>query len=404
MRSTDFLVIGGGIVGASIARELKRRYATASVTLIDKEAHVGMHASGRNSGVLHAGFYYTADSLKARFTRDGNRELTEYCLANNLDIRQCGKLVVARNEDEDRLLDELAERGRLNGVELEMVSADDAARIEPRARTYSRALYSPNTSSADPGQVIRHLHDELASMGVDVLMDTAFVSRRGRAVRTSVGTINAGHVVNAAGLYADQIAKAFGFSEKYAILPFKGLYLKSTEPPGSLRTHIYPVPDLKYPFLGVHFTIQVNGSVKIGPTAIPAFWRENYRGLERFSLSELIDIGIRAMRLLGSPHLDLGSLAWEEGRKFFRRRMVQLAAELCTGVEYSHYRTWAPPGIRAQLVDTEKRALVMDFIVEGDMHSTHILNAVSPGWTCAFPFARYVVDQMDGTHCSEQAR
>jgi L-2-hydroxyglutarate oxidase LhgO len=150
----DFLVIGGGIMGISLALETKRRFRDATVVLIEKEPACGMHASGRNSGVLHAGFYYTADSLKARLTVDGNRELTDYCLARGLPINRCGKLVVARSEAELVGLDELARRGMVNGVKLETVNAEEARRLEPRVRTVDRALFSPMTSSGDPVAVV----------------------------------------------------------------------------------------------------------------------------------------------------------------------------------------------------------------------------------------------------------
>ncbi|MGH7504143.1 MAG: FAD-dependent oxidoreductase, partial [Longimicrobiales bacterium] len=151
--STDFLVIGGGIVGLALALEARRRHPAAGVTLIEKEAACGSHASGRNSGVLHAGFYYTPDSLKARFTRDGNRRLAAYCTERGLRLRRCGKLVVARDARDHEGLDELLRRGRANGVELHDISAAEAREIEPRARTLERALFSPATASVDPAEV-----------------------------------------------------------------------------------------------------------------------------------------------------------------------------------------------------------------------------------------------------------
>src|SRR3954463_1615941 len=155
MKTADFLVIGGGIVGISIARELKRRFPDTRVALIEKEAECGLHASGRNSGVIHAGFYYTADSLKAKFTRDGNQLLREYCASKNIAVNQCGKLVVARNASELPQLDELLRRGKANGVKLDSITEAEAKKIEPRVKTFERAIFSPTTSTADPLQVLQ---------------------------------------------------------------------------------------------------------------------------------------------------------------------------------------------------------------------------------------------------------
>ncbi len=391
MRTTDFLVIGGGIVGLSAALALKRRYPDQAVTLLEKEPRVGAHASGRNSGVLHAGFYYTGDSLKARFARDGNRALTDYCLERNLPINRCGKLVVTRSPQEHAALELLRQRGEANGVPLQMVSADEVRAIEPRAKTCERALFSPTTASVDPGTVVASLYDDARSAGVDVRTGDGYRRRHtdGRIVSRDA-TWTAGVTVNAAGLHADRIARDFGFARHYRILPFKGIYLKSDVPPGWLRTHIYPVPDLNYPFLGVHFTIQVGGHVKIGPTAIPVFWREHYRGLENFRLGELLDLGWRATSLLVSSGFEFQRLAFEELRKYSRRYLVRQAARLADGVSIEQYRRWGVPGIRAQLVDMTHRRLEMDFVVEGDEKSLHVLNAVSPGFTCAIPFSHWL--------------
>ncbi len=201
-------------------------------------------------------------------------------------------------------------------------------------------------------------------------------------------------MINAAGLYADKIAHDFGFSRPYRILPFKGLYLYSNEPTGSLRTHIYPVPDLRNPFLGVHFTVRADGRIKIGPTAIPALWRENYGGWANFHLGEMMEVLFREAGLMVSSNFDFKKLAVEEIRKCSRERIVELAALLAHGVKPGDYRQWGEPGIRAQLFDIETRKLEMDFVIEGDTRSTHVLNAVSPGWTCAIPFARHVIDVM----------
>ena len=397
MNTSDFLVIGGGIVGIGIGRALKARFRDAAVTVIEKEPACGLHASGRNSGVIHAGFYYSADSLKAKFTRAGNQALTAYCEARKIPVNKCGKLVVARDRSELPQLDELLRRGRANHVPLEEISEEEARKIEPRVKTCERALFSPTTSSAEPAQVIAALQEDARSEGVRIVTGAAYLRRDGDAVVTSGGTFEAGHIVNAAGLHADQIALDFGFSEKYRILPFKGLYLYSEEPPGAFRTNIYPVPDLRNPFLGVHFTVRADGRAKIGPTAIPAFWREQYRGFDNFKFGEFIEVLFREAGLMLSAKFDFRTLAIEELRKSSRPHLVSLAARLAHGVRAEDYRRWGEPGIRAQLLNIRERKLEMDFVIEGDRRSTHVLNAVSPGWTCSMPFAEYVVDRIEKT-------
>lgn len=395
METCDFLVVGGGVVGLSIARELKRRRPDASVLLIDKEDAPGRHASGRNSGVLHAGFYYTADSLKARFTRSGNLAWTEYCRERGLPLRACGKLVVASTPEDLPVLDELLKRGRANGVPVAEVDEKAAREIEPRARTLGRALHSPSTAVVDPVACVAALAEDAAREGIRLKWGCAYAGRSGTRVKTAGGEVEAGFVVNAAGLYADRVARDFGFSERYRILPFKGLYLYSDEPAGAFRAHVYPVPDIRNPFLGVHFTVTVDGHVKIGPTAIPALWRENYGGLSAFSAAEFLEIAVRQTGLFFGAGFDFRRLALEEIRKNSRRVMTGLASRLATGVEPRLYRRWGQPGIRAQLIDIETKKLVMDFLIEGDGKSLHVLNAVSPGFTCAFPFAAHVADRVD---------
>jgi L-2-hydroxyglutarate oxidase LhgO len=393
--STDFLILGGGIIGICVARELKRRFPDADVTLLEKEIACGLQASGRNSGIIHAGFYYSADSLKAKLTRAGNQAMIDYCEVKQIPLNRCGKLVVAKDEDDLPRLDELLRRGVVNGVPLENVTETEAREIEPRVKTHQRAIFSPSTASANPQRVIEEMTEDAKNDGITIRTGVRYLRFRNGVVVTSQASFTAGHVVNAAGLYADKIALDFGFSERYRILPFKGLYLYSDEPPNAFRTNIYPVPDLRNPFLGVHFTVKEDGRVKIGPTAIPALWREQYRGFDNFKFGEFIEVLFREAGLMLSSTFDFQKLALEEVQKYSRPRLVALASKLAHGVRPEHYRRWGEPGIRAQLLDIKNRKLEMDFVIEGDVHSTHLLNAVSPGWTCAIPFARYAVDQIE---------
>lgn len=394
-QTTDFLIIGGGIIGVSLAREAKRRYPASRVVVLEKENRCGEHASGRNSGVIHAGFYYSADSLKARFTREGNERLTVYCLDRGLRINRCGKLVVAKNELEHAGLEELLKRGERNGVKLQMVSEKDACDIEPRARTCGKALFSPTTSTVDPKEVVDSLVKDAIDAGVEIMEGTVFRGLTGSKILTNRGHISPGYTINAAGLYADKVAREFGFSQEYRILPFKGLYLYSEEPPGSLKTHIYPVPDLRNPFLGVHFTLGVDNRIKIGPTAIPAFWREQYRGFAGFNLGECAEILTRECAMFFRNDFGFRALAASELTKYARSQMVVLASELAWKIDRKDYRRWGRPGIRAQLVNIKERKLELDFRYEGDCSSFHVLNAVSPAFTCALPFAEFLFDEIE---------
>ena len=395
LKETDFLIIGGGIIGLNLALIARQRYPDSDVTIIEKEKNCGAHASGRNSGVLHAGFYYTADSLKAKFTQEGNRLLTEYCLERGLQINRCGKLVVARNEEELPTLNELFKRGKRNGVELNEVTEQEAKEIEPRAITFEKALFSPSTSSIDPIEVTRAIQEDARMAGVTILTDTAYISLENSSISTSKGLITAGYVINTAGLYADKIAADFGFSSDYRIIPFKGLYLHGDEPIGAIKTNIYPVPNLDNPFLGVHFTIDAKGDIEIGPTAIPAFWREHYQGFDNFNLTEMLEILSRELSLFVRNDFNFRKLAIQELTKYMKPKMVKLASELATGISSAHYRRWGKPGIRAQLFDIRKRKLEMDFRFEGDKHSFHVLNAVSPAFTCSIPFSRFLFDHIE---------
>ena len=395
LQESDFLVVGGGVIGLNIARELRRRNHGARVLVIEKESECGRHASGRNSGVLHAGFYYSADSLKAKFTKIGNKLLTDYCHRKDLRINECGKLVVARGEEDQEFLDELLERGRNNGIDLREVDEKEAKEIEPRARTHRRALFSPTTSSVDPLEVLRSMTQDALEEGIQLRTGVCYLGRVGDKVLTSAGEVKSEYVVNAAGLYADKIARDFGFSKRFRILPFKGLYLYSSEEPGSLKTNVYPVPDLRNPFLGVHYTLTVDGKSKIGPTAIPAFWREQYAGFDNFNLSELSEIVLRQLGLFAYSGFDFKRLAFEEVAKYSKRRMVSLASSLVSGVRQEDYTKWGRPGMRAQLLDVKTKQLIMDFKLEGDDRSLHVLNAVSPAFTCSIPFSQYVCDEID---------
>jgi L-2-hydroxyglutarate oxidase LhgO len=210
-------------------------------------------------------------------------------------------------------------------------------------------------------------------------------------VQTKTLKIKANRIINAAGLYADKIAKDFGFSKNYTIIPFKGIYLKYTQKDKPIRTNIYPVPNLKNPFLGVHYTITVDGTIKIGPTSIPAFWRENYKGWSNFKSGELFNVLTWEAKLFLLNSFGFRSLAFDEIRKYNRKHFTGLATKMVKEIDVKGFNQWSKPGIRAQLLNVKTNELVMDFVVEGDEVSTHVLNAVSPAFTGSMPFAKWVV-------------
>lgn len=388
----DYLIIGAGVMGLAVARALRARLPSCKVIIIEKEKQVATHASGRNSGVLHAGFYYTADTAKAKFSIAGNRAWREFCKSRKLPLNESGKLVVPTNEQELEQLYELEKRGKQNGSQVEIISDEQARKIEPNAKYFSKALWSPLTATLDPIVACNALAEELAADGVTFSFSNGYQKRIGNDVYSEKGRISAGHVINCAGLYADKIAHEFGFGLRYTILPFKGLYLKYTKNSSDVKTNIYPVPNLKHTFLGVHFTKTVRDQIKIGPTAIPAFWRENYHWNKNFRFDECLQILSLEARLFLSNAFGFRSLAIEEMRKYSKRHLIALSEKLLAGCDPQGFTEFGPPGIRAQLLDKSNLQLVMDFIIEGDAQSTHFLNAISPGFTCSLPFAEHVLE------------
>jgi len=377
----------------AIGHAIKNRKLDASVLILDKEPSEAQHASGRNSGVLHSGFYYTADSLKAKFTVDGSRAMKAYVKAKGLGLNECGKLVVAQNEHELRQLDELLRRGRKNGSNVRLIDEAEVFDIDPNVKTFKRALFSPDTASIDPKEVCASLKNDLLALGVEFSYNTRFLRHSLETVQTSIGEFQGGKIINCAGLYADRVAKDFGFGLKYTMVPFKGLYLKYTKNKSDLSINVYPVPNLKNPFLGVHYTKTVTGDIKIGPTAIPAFWRENYNSMDRFSFNEMSEILASEIKLYVTNSSNFRSLAHEEMRKYNKDYFISLALSMVKYIDPKGFTEWTKPGIRAQLLDKETLSLVQDFVVEGDHKSVHVLNAVSPAFTCAFPFSQFVVDR-----------
>jgi L-2-hydroxyglutarate oxidase LhgO len=390
----DYLIIGAGIIGLTLAYQLKLKKPQAKILILEKEAEIAMHASGRNSGVIHAGFYYSAESLKAKFTCQGNQLLKAYCRQKQIPLLECGKVVVAKNETEIPKIQELAQRGLQNGVHVKIIDTQELNAIEANAKTCEIALYSPDTASVNPKTVMLQLKSDLLAQGVNFIFNEHYSKKiDAHTIKTQTGQkISAQKIINAAGLYADKIAKDFDCGHDYTILPFKGIYLKYTGTDQPLKTHIYPVPNLNNPFLGVHFTITADQHLKIGPTAIPAFWRENYQGLRHFKLKEFLQIlGIETL-LLSKNSFNFRKLALDEFPKYFKNNLIKEAAALVHTINPKNFTTWSTPGIRAQLLNTRSLNLVQDFLTEYTESSIHILNAVSPAFTSSFALSKWIVD------------
>ena len=391
----DVAVIGGGIVGLALADAWLAKHPGSSVLVLDKEPALAAHASGRNSGVLHAGFYYAPDSLKAQLTRRGNQMLRAFCAERGVPVHETGKVVVTTSAEQLESLDALSARGQANGVPLEMVDVAGLRELEPLARTYERALWSPSTAVADPVAVVEALAARVRERGGEIRLGTPVTAAGPGWIRSSTESIGVGHTINAAGLYADRVAHWFGVGEDYRMLPFKGLYWYSDWPAGRLQRHVYPVPDPRNPFLGVHLTVTVAGRTKVGPTAIPSLWREDYGGLGGLAPRELAGIARLYPRFLRSPHHDVPGLVRSELPKYSRRYLVAQASALVPSVRAEDFRERGRVGVRAQLLHVPTGKLEMDFVVEPGERSTHVLNAVSPAWTSSLAMAEWIVERID---------
>jgi len=391
----DFVIIGGGVIGITIARELSARYKGADIAVLEKENYIAQHASGRNSGVLHSGFYYTSDSLKARYCAEGNRAMKRFCKKKELKINECGKIVVAKNKDEIKWLYELEKRGRTNGVKLKIIEKDELKEINPFVFTCDKALYSPETAVVDPIEICKALMEDAKNNGVEFFFNTEVVDVD-KGIVTSGGKFESRYFINCAGLHADKIAKKFDVNHDYMILPFKGLYYTLRRERSYLvNSNIYSVPDLKNPFLGVHFTKNVDGSVKVGPTAMPVLGRENYNGIKGVNLKDALKISYTEIGLFLKNEANFRSIAKNELRKYMKNLFVKEAKKMLPNISNRDFIKNRRPGLRAQLMDLKNKKLVDDFVILHKKNSTHILNAVSPAFTCSLPFAKHVVNEIE---------
>ncbi|UCG13534.1 MAG: L-2-hydroxyglutarate oxidase [Deltaproteobacteria bacterium] len=387
----EILIVGGGIIGLTIAHELIQA-GHENIMIIDKEKHLGEHASGRNSGVLHAGIYYEPGSLKAKSCLNGNFLMRTYCKEKGLPLLETGKVIVARRDEEIPILEELHNRAVANGAKVEIIAERQLSEIEPYARTRKKALFSHYTAVVDPKAVVQSLKQDLAASGkVRLLLDCGFQGlRRSSTALTSRGQICFNYLVNAAGAHCDRVARVFGVGLNLRMIPFKGIYRKLKQKKAHMvRGNIYPVPDIRNPFLGIHFTRNVHGEVYLGPTAIPAFGRENYSMVGGID-AEAFGILFRDAALFWA-NPKFRSVALREPRKYLPSFFYRSAAELVNELEPKDVEPAEKVGIRAQLVDWPKKELVMDFHLVKEGANIHILNPVSPAFTGSMDLAQTVV-------------
>ena len=396
MKTCDCLIIGGGIVGLTLAREWLLRYPQSKVVVLEKESNSVAHGTGRNSGVVHSGIYYSEGSLRAKLCVSGAREMLEYVEERQLWNDRCGKLLVPPTESSLCSMDVLLNRGRANGVEIHKVTGREALELEPRVNTkFGQALYVPITSVVNPKEVAERVREEVVSSGGVIHYSTpaeAIDAHRG-TVRTLAGSFEAGTVVNAAGLFADQVAERSGLKTQYSFQPFKGKYWKHKNPDFTMRRLVYPVPDLSLPFLGVHTAHNQTGDVYFGPSSTPVIGRENYQGLDGIRLSDGISLGASlAWKFLKNTN-GLRTLSMREIRLMRLRGVCDELTKIISGVEPQDLEpSLAKVGIRSQIFDSTTQHLVTDFVVVPDGRAIHILNAISPAFTASFAFASYVLD------------
>jgi L-2-hydroxyglutarate oxidase LhgO len=395
-RTADFVIVGAGVVGLTVAAELKRRNPGASIVVLEKEPEPGRHSSGRNSGVLHSGIYYPPASLKAKVCGQGAREMAAYCEERGLPLARIGKVLVPAREEDAAQLDLLEERAAANGVAVERLDAQALAAREPEARSASgEALFVPSTAVVSSSDVLASIVADVRAAGVEILCGATLgaVDAQARTLEFGGERIAYGHVVNTAGLHADSVAHLWGVGRRYTLLPFKGIYWKLDPASGIKINHlIYPVPDLRVPFLGVHTTTAIDGTVYVGPTAVPAFGRENYRGVDGVTPKELVRIGGHLARQYLFGRDGFRRLAWQEGRRYFKPWFAEAARAILPRLRPEHLLPCTKVGIRAQMLDKETGGLVTDFLVEEGPSSTHVLNAISPAFTSSFPLARHICD------------
>lgn len=395
MYDSDVTVIGGGIVGLAAAYALTQAMPGLRVTLLEKEGAVALHQTGHNSGVLHSGIYYKPGSLRAATCRDGKKKMEAFCARAGIEFRICGKVIVATREDELPALQALYERGIANGIDCRIIDATELRDLEPHASGI-KAIHVREAGVVNYSRVCEQLARLVTDCGGSIVTGARVDAVREESehveVRTADGRrFTSSYVVNCAGLHSDRVASFVTKKLPLRIVPFRGEYYRISDEAASLcRTLIYPVPDPRFPFLGVHVTRSVEGEVECGPNAVLAFAREGYT---------LRDISLRDMaEMLAFPgFLRLALRHWrtavyELWRSVNRRAFLRSVQRLVPAIKDEHLSV-APAGVRAQAIGYDGK-LVDDFVVVGEGRVINILNAPSPAATASLAIGDLIVDRL----------
>ncbi|MGW8311840.1 MAG: L-2-hydroxyglutarate oxidase [Desulfuromonadales bacterium] len=393
--TADLAVIGGGIVGCATARAILKRYPGLKIVLFEKEARLAAHQTGHNSGVIHAGLYYRPGSLKAQTCTTGREALYAFCGEHGIPHQRCGKVVVAVDESELPALEELERRGRANGLGgLQRLSAEELHRHEPHVRGIA-GLFVPQTGIVDYVRVTQVLAEHFLAGGGVLHLNKPVrqIDKDQGSYRLQAGTssVVVRGLVNCTGLHADRTARAAGLRPELRIVPFRGEYYQFKPERSNLVSHlIYPVPDPQMPFLGVHFTRMIDGTVEAGPNAVLAWQREGYRRSD-ISLRDLVDT------LSFGGFWKLAARFWrvgleEHARSFSKRLFVKSLQRLMPEISQDDLVP-GESGVRAQAVDGEGR-LVDDFRILTEGRMVHVLNAPSPAATASLSIGDHIADRV----------
>ncbi|MFE9321674.1 L-2-hydroxyglutarate oxidase [Nocardia sp. NPDC052278] len=390
----DFCVIGGGIVGVATAHRILRRHPGASLVLVDKADALATHQTGHNSGVIHSGIYYPPDSLKARLCRKGAAWTKEFAAAQGIPFEVCGKLLVATDATERRRMLALHERSVANGVDVELIDTVEMTRREPHV-TGVGALFVPATGIIDFTRVTNALAEEVRTAGAEIVLNaevTALTETTDAVTAAGpAGSWTARTLVVCAGLQADRMAQLAGLQTDFRIVPFRGEYYQL--PPGRsglVRTLIYPIPDPNLPFLGVHLSPMIDGTLTVGPNAVLGLAREGYRKGSFDARDARAVLGFPGFHRVARANVRTGLR--ELRNSLFKRGYLAECRRYCPDLTIADLRP-REAGIRAQAV-LRDGTLVHDFLIERTPRSIHVLNAPSPAATSAMPIAEYIVDQL----------
>ncbi|MCA9245727.1 MAG: L-2-hydroxyglutarate oxidase [Planctomycetales bacterium] len=394
MQQADVIIVGGGIVGLATAYRFLESFPKRKVIVLEKERHVAEHQTGHNSGVLHSGIYYKPGSLKAENCRLGRAAMIAFCREHGIDHEVCGKVIVATREDELPALERIFERGQANGVACEKISRERLLELEPHCAGI-QAIHVPEAGIVNYRQVCGRLAELIQEAGGRIFFGTRVTKiaadEKAVAVLTTQGEYLGGYLVNCAGLHCDRVSKLAGDAPRAKIIPFRGEYYELLpDAEHFCRNLIYPVPDPRFPFLGVHFTRMVGGGVECGPNAVLAFAREGYRksDINPRDLFESLTYGGFLRMAAKYWKTGLGEMWWSYSKQAFVKELKRLVPE----IEARHLQPGGA-GVRAQAVAPDG-ALVDDFLIQESHRVVHVQNAPSPAATASLNIGRLICERL----------